>query len=211
MLKPLRRAHRRVSRRQLGSSNREKARHMLARLYERIHNRRRDFLHKLSTYYSNRYDLIFLERLKEVLNMTKNHRLARKILDASWSTFKQMLQYKANRVIVVVEVEPSYTSVDCSRCDNNPAPKSLAVRTYMHVCPECGAVLDRDCNASSLNNILQRGLKSPAATTGGTPGSYACRDRTATAVEEAGRSPQIYSWVSIRQIKLPLYVKKRIK
>ncbi len=88
MLKPLRRAHRRVSRRQLGSSNREKARHMLARLYERINNnsnRRRDFLHKLSSYYSSRYDLIFLEKLR-VINMTKNHRLlARKILDASWS------------------------------------------------------------------------------------------------------------------------------
>ncbi len=157
MLRPLRRAHRRVSRRQLGNSNREKAKHMLARLYERINNKKKDFLHKKSTYYSSRYDLIFLELLK-VANLTKNHRLARKILDASWSTFKQMLQYKANRV-VVVEVEPSYTSVDCSRCGNNPVPKSLAVRTHMHVCPECGAVLDRDYNAS-INNILQRGLKS---------------------------------------------------
>jgi putative transposase len=48
MLKPVRRAHRRVSRRQVGSSNRRKARHMLARLYERINNKRRDFLHKTS-------------------------------------------------------------------------------------------------------------------------------------------------------------------
>ncbi len=151
MLRPLRRTHRKVSRRQIGSSNREKAKHMLARLYERIHNRRRDFLHKLSTYYSNRYDLIFLERLK-VANLTKNHRLARKILDASWSTFKQMLQYKANRVI---DVEPAYTSIDCSRC-GNPVPKSLAVR--IHVCTKCGAILDRDHN--SAINIRQRGLES---------------------------------------------------
>ncbi|AFU57823.1 putative transposase, IS605 OrfB [Candidatus Nitrososphaera gargensis Ga9.2] len=151
MLKPLRKAHRRVSRRQIGSNNRKKAKRMLARLYERIHNKRRDFLHKLSAYYASHYDLIFLERLK-VLNLTKNHRLARKILDASWSTFKNMLQYKANRV---VEVEPAYTSVDCSRCCY-PVPKSLAVRT--HVCTECGAVLDRDYNASL--NILKRGLES---------------------------------------------------
>ena len=83
---------------------------MLARLYERINNKRRDFLHKTSTYYSSRYDLIFLERLK-VLNMTKNHRLActQKILDASWSIFKMMCKYKANRV---VEVEPAYSSVN---------------------------------------------------------------------------------------------------
>ncbi|AFU57973.1 putative transposase [Candidatus Nitrososphaera gargensis Ga9.2] len=151
MLRPLRRAHRRVSRRQTGSSNYKKAKHMLARLYERINNKRRDFLHKTSTYYSNRYDLIFLERLR-VMNMAKNHRLARKILDASWSTFKNMLQYKANRV---VEVEPAYTSIDCSRC-GHPVPKSLAVRT--HACQKCGAVLDRDYNASI--NILQRGLES---------------------------------------------------
>ncbi|MEW6603063.1 MAG: RNA-guided endonuclease TnpB family protein [Thermoproteota archaeon] len=150
MLKPLKRAHRRVSRRQPGSNNREKAKHMLARFYERIHNKRRDFLHKTSTYYSSRYDLIFLERLK-VANLTRNHRLARKILDASWSSFKHMLQYKANRV---VEVEPAYTSVDCSRC-GNPVPKSLAVR--IHVCPKCGTILDRDHNSSI--NILQRGLE----------------------------------------------------
>ena len=151
MLKPVRRAHRRVSRRQAGSNNnRRKARHMLARLYECINNKRRNFLHKLSTYYANRYDLIFLERLK-VANLTRNHRLACKILDASWSTFKAMCQYKANRV---VEVEPAYSSIDCSRC-GHPVPKSLAVRT--HSCPKCGAVLDRDYN--SAINHLQNGLE----------------------------------------------------
>jgi putative transposase len=150
MLKPAKRAHRRLSRRQVGSNNHRKARNMLARLYERIHNKRKDFLHKASAYYSEHYDLIFLERLR-ILNMTKNHKLARKILDASWSTFKMMCQYKANRV---VEVEPAYTSVNCSQC-GHPVPKSLAVRT--HVCPECEAVLDRDYNSSL--NIKYNGLE----------------------------------------------------
>lgn len=170
MLRPVKRAHRRLSRRQVGSNNYRKAKHMLARLYERIHNKRKDFLHKISAYYSKHYDLIFLERLR-VLNMTKNHRLARKILDASWSTFKQMLQYKANRV---VEVEPAYTSINCSQC-GRPVPKSLAVRT--HVCPECGAVLDRDYNSSL--NIKYDGLKCL-----GLPVEY----REVTPVEIAQRS-----------------------
>ncbi|AFU57913.1 putative transposase, IS605 OrfB [Candidatus Nitrososphaera gargensis Ga9.2] len=58
-----------------------------------------------------------------------------------------MLQYKANRV--VVEVEPSYTSINCSRC-GHPVPKSLAVR--IHVCTKCGAILDRDYNASLITS-----------------------------------------------------------
>ncbi len=139
---------------------------MLAWLYERIHNKRMDFLHKLSTmYYSSRYDLIFLERLK-VANLTRNHRLlARKILDASWSSFKQMLQYKANRI--VVEVEPSYTSVDCSRC-GNPVPKSLAVR--IHVCTKCDAIFER---SQCFCQHCPAGIEIPDVTAiAGTAGSY---------------------------------------
>ncbi len=150
MLRPVKRAHRRLSRRKIGSNNHRKAKHILARLYERINNKRRDFLHKASTYYARRYDLIFLERLR-VLNMVRNHRLGRKITDASWSTFGMMCNYKANRV---VEVEPAYSSIDCSRCGYS-VPKSLAVRT--HFCPKCMLVLDRDYN--SAINHLRNGLK----------------------------------------------------
>jgi putative transposase len=147
MLKPLRRAHRKVSRRKRGSNNYGKAKNVLARLYQRIHNKRKDFLHKLSSYYSGKYDIIFLERLR-TLNMAKNHSVARYVLDSSWRTF--MLGYKAK---LLVEVEPYNTSVGCSRCGNK-VPKSLAVRT--HHCDECGLVIGRDYNASL--NILQRGL-----------------------------------------------------
>lgn len=150
VLKPMKRTHRRLTRRNVGSNNHIKAKHMLAKLYERINNKRKDFLHKTSTHYCSRYDLIFLERLR-VANMTKNHKLARKILDASWATFKTMLQYKANRV---VEVEPAYSSIECSRC-GHPVPKSLAVRT--HTCTQCGVILDRDHN--SAINHLQNGLE----------------------------------------------------
>ncbi len=149
MLIPVKRAHRRLSRRQRGSSNHRKAKHMLARLYERINNKRRDFLHKLSNYYAQSYDVIFVERLR-VLNMVKNHHLARRIIDSGWRTFKQMLEYKANRLF---EVDPRNTSVDCSRC-GNPVPKTLAART--HRCNKCGLVIDRDFNSGL--NILQVGL-----------------------------------------------------
>ncbi len=59
--------------------------------------------------------------------MVKNHHhLARHILDSGWEYFKNMLEYKAK---IVIEVNPAYTSVDCSRCGNK-VPKSLAVRTH---------------------------------------------------------------------------------
>jgi putative transposase len=150
MLKPLRRAHRRLSRRHKYSKNRFMAKTRLQILHERIRNKRLDFLHKISIDYARRYDMIFLERLK-VLNMVKNHRLARSILDGGWATFKNILQYKAKSVI---EVPSTNTSVDCSRCGNR-VPKSLAVR--IHRCDRCGSVIDRDYNASL--NIKRKGLQ----------------------------------------------------
>ncbi len=161
MLKPLRRASRQLSRRQKGSANYQKAKNRLQVLHERIKNQRMDFLHKQSSSYSARYDLIFLEKLLRVLNMTKNHRLARAILDSGWVTFGSMLKYKAKHL---VEVYSPNTSVDCSHCGNK-VQKSLAVR--IHRCDKCFLVLDRDHNAAL--NILQRGLKSLAATKSSLP------------------------------------------
>jgi putative transposase len=149
MLKPLKRAQQKVSRRIKGSNNHAKAKSWVASLYGRIARKRMDFLHKTSRYYADRYDIIFLERLR-TLNMVKNHRLARHVLDSGWSTFKQILEYKAK---MVVEVEPYNTSVLCSKCGQK-VPKKLAVR--IHRCYKCGLMLDRDYNASL--NILQRGL-----------------------------------------------------
>jgi putative transposase len=144
----LKRADRRLSRKQNGSKNREKTKSMRARLYERVYNKRRDFLHKLSTLYSKRYDVIFVERL-QTLNMVKNHHLAKHVLDSGWGMFKQMLVDKGK---LVFEVNPYHTTVDCSKCGNK-VQKSLAMR--IHRCDICGLVLDRDYNAAL--NILQRG------------------------------------------------------
>ncbi len=149
MLKPLRRIQRKVSRRKKGSSNRLKAILHLQRIHEKIANRRRDFQHKLSTQYAKNNDVIFVERL-EKLNMMKNHRLAQSIMDASWGTFLQKLEYKCK---MLVEVPARNTTIDCSRC-GNAVPKSLAIR--IHKCNVCNLVLDRDYNASI--NILNKGL-----------------------------------------------------
>jgi len=121
----------------------------MQKIHEKIANRRKDFQHKLSSQYAKNNDIVFVERLAK-LNMVKNHRLARGILDAGWGTFLNMLDYKCK---MLVEVPAKNTTVDCSRC-GNAVPKSLAIR--IHRCNVCNLVLDRDHNASI--NILNKGL-----------------------------------------------------
>jgi len=76
MLKPLRRIQRKIARRQKGSNNHTKALKWYQMVHERIRNRRKDFLHKLSTQYAKKYDIVFVEKLQK-LNMVQNHTIAR--------------------------------------------------------------------------------------------------------------------------------------
>jgi putative transposase len=109
-LKRIRILHRNLSRKKKGSKNREKARIKLAKAYERLVNQRNDFLHKLSRFYVNSYDVICVEDLN-IRNMVRNHNLAQKILDASWGKFLQLLESKAERAgALVVKVNPRGTS-----------------------------------------------------------------------------------------------------
>jgi len=149
MLKPLARIQRKIARRQKGSQNRKKAVKFYQIIHERIMNRRKDFQHKLSTQYAKNHDVVFVERL-EKLNMIKNKKLSRSIMDSSWGTFVQKLEYKCK---LLVEVPARNTTINCSRCGNK-VPKSLAVR--IHRCNICNLVMDRDYNASI--NVLQKGL-----------------------------------------------------
>jgi putative transposase len=155
--KKLSRLQRGLSRKQKGSANRNKARIKVAQAHERIANQRADSLHKLSTRLVRDYDVIALEDL-QVKNMTRNHRLAKSIHDASWSEFARQLEYKcAWYGKKLVRVDSFYPSSQlCSMCGyRNAGTKDLAVRKW--VCPECGAEHDRDLNAAK--NILREGMR----------------------------------------------------
>lgn len=95
-LQRIRLEHQKLSRKKKGSRNREKQRVRLARAYEKLVNQRDDFLHKLSRFYTENYDLIAVENLN-IKGMVRNHRLAGKILDASWGRFLKLLEFKAER------------------------------------------------------------------------------------------------------------------
>lgn len=150
----LARAQRALSRKQKGSRNRAKARRKVAKIHARIADRRRDHLHKLSTRLVRENQVIAIEDLS-VRNMVKNHSLARAISDASWSSFRTMLEYKADwygrDVVAIDRFYPS--SKTCSECGRIAGSLPLSIRGWE--C-ECGAVHDRDVNAAK--NILAVGL-----------------------------------------------------
>ncbi|WP_327193041.1 IS200/IS605 family element RNA-guided endonuclease TnpB [Psychrobacter sp. PL15] len=140
------------------SSNYQKQKTKVAKIYEKITNARQDFLHKLSFNLIKNHDVIAIEDLN-VKGMVKNHKLAKAILDSSWSTFTTMLAYKADWYgKELVKIDRWYpSSKTCSGCGHllTKAELPLSVRSWD--CPSCLQKNNRDINASL--NILNEGLR----------------------------------------------------
>ncbi len=153
--KELAKAQRKMDAAKKGSPERKKRRKVVARIHERIANKRRDFAHKESRKLVNRFGIIIFEALN-ISGMLKNHCLAKSIADAAWSQLVNYTRYKAEDAgRKCIQVNPQGTSQMCSGC-GEIVEKSLSVR--IHSCSGCGLVLDRDHNAAI--NILTLGLQS---------------------------------------------------
>jgi len=132
-----------------GSEGRKRAKKVVRRVHERVKNRRHNFVHQHSRKLVNHFGVIAVEKLN-VKGMVQNHCLAKSISDASWSVFRTVLTSKAESAArEIIAVNPAYTSQDCHACVYR-AKKKLSER--WHLCPMCGASLDRDTNAAI--NIL---------------------------------------------------------
>ena len=153
----LSRAQRRLSRKVKGSNNYHKQRIKVARIHEKIHNARIDYLHKITHKLISENQVIVSEDLA-VSNMVQNHNLAKAISDCGWYELTRQLTYKAewnNRRYIKIGrfVASSQTCHVCGYV--NPETKDLSVREW--ICPQCGSHNDRDINAAI--NILNEGLK----------------------------------------------------
>jgi len=140
------------------SKNYQKSKKDVAKLHQKIMNKRKDFLEKTSMTLIKNHDLVVAEKLQGK-NMLKNHAMAMSISDVGWNTFTQHMTYKANLYSrEFIQVSPRNTTQTCSDCgyiltDNN----KLTLKNREWICPQCGVFHIRDHNAAK--NILKKGTK----------------------------------------------------
>lgn len=154
--KKIKHLQRLYSKKTKGSKNQEKARLRLAIAHEKLCNKRKDNLHKITNKLIKENDVICIENLN-VKGIMKNHKLAKAIQDASFGTLVSMLKYKAvwhgRQIVEVGRFYPS--SKLCHCCGHKMDYMGLEIRNW--TCPNCRTQHDRDVNAAI--NIKNEGLR----------------------------------------------------
>ncbi|MCK5616002.1 transposase, partial [Candidatus Pacearchaeota archaeon] len=155
----LTKAQQTLSKKKLGSKNRDKAKLRVAKIHTKNANCRQDNISKFTTKLSNENQVIVIEDLhvRDMLTTKKsNSNLKRGISDASFRMIRSQLEYKTlergTDLVVINQYFPS--SQLCSSCGARKRNLTLSDRIY--ICNECGLEIDRDLNAAK--NILAAGL-----------------------------------------------------
>lgn len=154
-LDALKTAQRALSRKVKGSHNWQKAKANVARLYQTVVNRRRDWFFKLAHALTDQYDHLFFEDL----NMKgMQARWGRKVSDLARSEFMGILGHVASTKHKVVHLVKRFypSSKTCSACGQVQHDLKLSERRW--VCAGCGSIHDRDHNAAV--NIQRAGASS---------------------------------------------------
>ena len=145
-----------LSRSKPGSNNRYKLKLKIQRLYLKIRNIRKYFIHNITNKIVEENDIISVEDL-DIKGMYKNKHLTKSLTNIPLSEIIEKLKYKTkwnNKLLI--EVDRYYaSSQECNRCGyKNKKVKDLSIREW--VCPRCDNKHDRDINASI--NIMYEGL-----------------------------------------------------
>ena len=118
----------------------------MARLYEKVTNSRKDFLHKLTRKLveNQNYDSIAMENLDVagMLQKGKKNKLSRHISDASWGQFRTFLEYKCRwygkNLLFIGRFDPSSKLCTCGNLAN------LTLKDREWTCSKCGKTHNRD-------------------------------------------------------------------
>nr|WP_232072462.1 transposase [Paraburkholderia pallida] len=149
--------HYRNLEKEVAKAQRARKRARVRALHAKIKNSRKDQLHKLSTVLVQEYGAIFVGNVNA--SALARTRMAKSMLDAGWSLFRTMLQYKCDDAGVWFdEVDEAYSTQTCSCCNRRTGPRGLeglGIREW--ACFECGAYHHRDINAA--DNILAAGRR----------------------------------------------------
>ena len=158
----LRKAQRRLSRKEKESNNWKKQKRRVARIHAEIADKRKDFIHKLTTKLVRENQTVVVETLAKNMQRreasaapVKNHSLASHIADSAWGEIIRQLKYKCKWYgRELVKVDRWFPSTKrCSDCGYVGDKKPIDVREW--TCKECGCMHDRDVNAAS--NLKQVG------------------------------------------------------
>jgi len=173
----------------LAVAQRARKKQRVRALHAKIAHRRKDFLHQLSTALVHKHSALFVGDVNaKALSRTP---AAKSVLDAGWSAFRTMLQYKCDDAgRWFKEVSEAHSTQGCSVCARRTGPKG---RDELHVrrwtCPVCQTEHDRDVNAA--RNIQKRGLlwleREFAAAGEARAGESAVNEGRLSSLPEAGR------------------------
>lgn len=154
--KKIAKLQRQLSKKKNGSNNFNKQCKRIAVLFERMTNKKENYIHSVSNVLLEKYDTIFMEDLN-TSGIMKNRKLSKAIQEVGFYKFKTTLKNKAlQNNKKVVEIDRYYpSSKTCSKCGY--INKNLKLSDRYWVCPKCGEMLDRDINAAI--NILYEGRR----------------------------------------------------
>lgn len=169
------------------SNNYKKLALKLCNVHRRVANIRYDFIQKVTTILTTNYAHVAIENLN-TKGMMRNHHLAQAISDVSFYEIKRQIEYKSSyNEVLVTKADRFYpSSKTCSVCGNIKSELKLNDRIYH--CSKCGAVMDRDYNASlnllSLVTNKSVGMGYPELTPVDLAALFLCFERNGVATSK---------------------------
>lgn len=166
--KKLARLQKALSRKQKDSKNWLENKLKIQKIYEKIKNRRNDYIHKLSKKIADNNNIVVMEKL-EVQKMSKSNKgtvenpgvhvqvksgLNKKIREQGWYKFKLYVKYKQDILFgQVIDVNPAFDSQKCSKCGYIDKKNRKNILDF--ICQKCNYETHADINAAK--NVLIEG------------------------------------------------------